>query len=62
MAEIIRLAARRSVTRGPDKESAEPCEAEILFFTGVRYERYTETPLDDGGLPEKGGSRRAGKR
>lgn len=62
MADIITLAARRSTVRAPEKDNAEQREAEIVFFTGVRYERYPEAPVDDGGLPEKGGSRRAGKR
>jgi hypothetical protein len=60
MAVIIQLAEKRSPSRPPVKDEAGPHEAEIVFFTGVRYERYEDTPKN-GSLPKKGGGRRAGK-
>ena len=39
MAEVIRLQER--LDRLP-KRPVEPCEARILLFTGIRYERLTE--------------------
>jgi hypothetical protein len=39
MAEVIRLQER--LDKQP-KRSSEPCEARILLFTGVRYERWTD--------------------
>lgn len=38
MAEVIRLQER--LDKQP-KRLSEPCEARILLFTGVRYERWT---------------------
>ena len=39
MAEVIRLQERLDkLPRRP----AEPCEARILLFTGIRYERLTD--------------------
>ena len=38
MAEVISLEQR--LARQP-KRASEPCEARILLFTGVRYERWT---------------------
>jgi hypothetical protein len=46
MAEVIRLQERRA--QRPQKASG-PCEAKILLFTGVRYERWSAA--DD--RPEK---------
>ena len=40
MAQVIRLEDR--LDKLP-KKASEPCEAQILLFTGVRYERWTET-------------------
>ena len=45
MAEVVRLQKR--LDKLP-KRVAEPCEARILLFTGVRYERWT----DEGHRPE----------
>jgi hypothetical protein len=39
MAEVVRLQER--LDRQP-KRVNEPCEAKILLFTGVRYERWTD--------------------
>ncbi|MDO6963007.1 hypothetical protein [Rhizobium alvei] len=39
MAEVIRLEER--LAKQPQRRS-EPCEAKILLFTGVRYERWQE--------------------
>lgn len=48
MAEVIRIADRRSVQT---TTSARPATAgDIILFTGVRYERLT----DDGALPPAG--------
>jgi len=38
MAQIIRIEER--LAKLPKRQS-EPCEAQILLFTGVRYERWT---------------------
>ena len=39
MADVIRLQERLDkLPRRP----AEPCEAQILLFTGIRYERLTD--------------------
>jgi hypothetical protein len=39
MADVIRLQERRDkLPRRP----IEPCEAKILLYTGIRYERLTE--------------------
>lgn len=38
MAQVIRLEER--LAKLPKRQS-EPCEARILLFTGVRYERWT---------------------
>ena len=38
MAQVIRIEER--LARQPKRQS-EPCEAQILLFTGVRYERWT---------------------
>ena len=53
MAEVIRLEER--LAKQP-KRVNEPCEAKILLFTGVRYERWTT--VDD--RPQKRSS--GGKR
>ena len=45
MAEVVRLQER--LDKQP-KRPSEPCEARILLFTGVRYERWT----DEGHRPE----------
>ena len=45
MAEVVRLQER--LDKQP-KRVTEPCEARILLFTGVRYERWT----DEGHRPE----------
>lgn len=45
MAEVVRLQER--LDKQP-KRLSEPCEARILLFTGVRYERWT----DEGHRPE----------
>jgi len=45
MAEVVRLQER--LDKLP-KRVSEPCEARILLFTGVRYERWT----DEGHRPE----------
>jgi hypothetical protein len=42
MATIVALADRRSQQRR--RKDREPVEAQILLFTGVRYERLVETP------------------
>lgn len=42
MAIIVALADRRS--QQPRRKDREPVEAQILLFTGVRYERLTDTP------------------
>lgn len=39
MAEVIRLQER--LDKLP-RRASEPCEARILLFTGVRYERWTD--------------------
>jgi len=39
MAEVIRLQER--LDKLP-KRPVEPCEAQILLFTGIRYERLTD--------------------
>ncbi len=39
MAEVIRLQER--LEKRPRPQS-EPCEARILLFTGIRYERLTD--------------------
>lgn len=39
MADVIRLQER--LERLPRRPS-EPCEAQILLFTGIRYERLTD--------------------
>lgn len=62
MAEIILLAGRRGGREPAPSKEGVPREAEILFFTGVRYERLDDTPADDGPMPKKGRPRRAGKR
>jgi hypothetical protein len=43
MAEVIRLG--EWLARQP-KRASEPCEARILLFTGVRYERLLTTAGD----------------
>jgi hypothetical protein len=40
MAEVIRIEERLAAR---PKRPSEPCEARILMFTGVRYERWSET-------------------
>ena len=60
MAVIIQLVEKRSPLRSPVKDETGPHEAEIVFFTGVRYERYEDAPKS-GSLPKKGGGRRAVK-
>lgn len=42
MAIIVALADRAQ--RVPRRKEKEPVEAQILWFTGVRYERIAETP------------------
>ena len=42
MAEVIRLQER--LDKQP-RRASEPCEARILLFTGVRYERIPEVEL-----------------
>ncbi|MDR7146393.1 hypothetical protein [Rhizobium sp. BE258] len=42
MATIVALADRRS--QQPRRKDQEPVEAQILLFTGVRYERLTDAP------------------
>ena len=42
MAIIVALADRRS--QQPRRKDREPVEAQILLFTGVRYERLVESP------------------
>ena len=41
MAIIVALADRQP--QAPRRVGMEPCEAKILWFTGVRYERLVET-------------------
>ncbi|MDM9627086.1 hypothetical protein QTL95_14355 [Rhizobium sp. S152] len=53
MAIVIALADRLSQT--PSRKDREPVEAQILLFTGVRYERLTDSPK----RPSAHGSRRA---
>jgi hypothetical protein len=45
MADVIRLQER--LDKLP-RRAVEPCEAKILLFTGIRYERLT----DEGQTPE----------
>lgn len=40
MAEVIRIEDRLATRQ---KRPSEPCEARILLFTGVRYERWNNT-------------------
>ncbi|MCX8998483.1 hypothetical protein NOF55_15315 [Rhizobiaceae bacterium BDR2-2] len=61
MAEIILLADRRGHAPPPSGE-AVPRKAQILFFTGVRYERLDDTPADNSPVSKKGRPRRAAKR
>ena len=42
MAEIVRIEERLALR---PKRQTEPCEARILLFTGVRYERWSN--VDD---------------
>lgn len=38
MADVVRL--EELISRLPKRTAAAPCEAKILLFTGVRYERW----------------------
>lgn len=58
MADIIRLAEKRGGQTVKARKTV-PREAEILFFTGVRYERLGERPVEKGPEPKKSGRRRA---
>ena len=51
-----------SRANAPPRESGEP--AQILFFTGVRYQRMTEAPPagHDGRSPTREGGKRRRKR
>lgn len=40
MADVVRL--EELISRSPRRRASEPCEAKILLFTGVRYERWSE--------------------
>ncbi|MBL0371032.1 hypothetical protein JJB09_03235 [Rhizobium sp. KVB221] len=53
MAEVIRIDER--LARQP-KRPSEPCEARILLFTGVRYERWSSA--DDRPVKRTGGIKR----
>ena len=46
MAVIIQLVEKRSPLRSPVKDETGPHEAEIVFFTGVRYERYEDAHIE----------------
>ena len=59
MADIIRLAERRGGQTITARKTV-PREAEILFFTGVRYERLEDDrSVEKGPEPKKSGRRRA---
>lgn len=57
MAEVIRIEERLA---SRPKRQSEPCEATILLFTGVRYERWSNA----GDRPQKrtGGVKRKKQR
>ena len=66
MAEIFLLAERRGRRPGPSVDTA-PRKAEILFFTGIRYERLDgqidgHAPVDKSPVAKKRRSNRVGKR
>lgn len=66
MAEIISMEERRGRRPAAAKEHV-PREADILFFTGVRYERFDDSslnnPVAEKRAPaKKGRARRTAKR
>jgi hypothetical protein len=52
MADIIQLQARMPATDRRKAMTAQPLEAEILLFTGVRYERAERVYLISEQAPE----------
>lgn len=57
MADVLRL--EDWMTRLPKRETGLPCEAKILLFTGVRYERWTDEEHSDHHF-DKGPVKRSG--
>ena len=56
MGDILMLRPRLRPS-GVDAARAEPRDAQILFFLGVRYERQQETPIQPPDLKPRRGSK-----